>query len=76
MIPPDTASLYCTSESLEQVTDHSTTQSDHVARADKTAPMPELEEGAAIPGLGASGGGSSGLSEGPDAGQGGRSTKS
>lgn len=34
-------------------------QSDKVARADKTAPMPELEKGAALEGLGGSGGGSS-----------------
>jgi hypothetical protein len=34
--------------------------------------MPDIEKGDAIEGLGGSGGGSSGLSEGPDAGQGGR----
>jgi hypothetical protein len=32
-------------------------QSGHVARADKTAPMPEAEKGAAIEGLNASGAG-------------------
>jgi len=46
--------------------------SSHVDRADNTAPMPEVEKGGAIEGLSASGGGSSGLSQGPDAGQGGR----
>ena len=50
-------------------------QSDHVDRADKTAPMPEVEKGAAIEGMNASGGGSSGVSSGPEAGQGGRSAK-
>jgi hypothetical protein len=37
--------------------------------------MPEVEKGGAIEGLNASGGGSSGLSQGPDAGQGGRGQK-
>ncbi|KAJ1326959.1 hypothetical protein MN608_08408 [Microdochium nivale] len=46
---------------------------DHVDRADKTAPMPEPEKGEALEGLPASGGGSQGLAKGPDAGQG-RST--
>ncbi len=41
-----------------------------VERADKTAPLPEHEQGGAIPGLNASGGGSQGLSQGPNAGQG------
>ncbi|KAH8908213.1 hypothetical protein BR93DRAFT_968042 [Coniochaeta sp. PMI_546] len=41
-----------------------------VDRADKTAPLPEHEQGAGIPGLNASGGGSQGLSQGPNAGQG------
>ncbi|KXJ89055.1 hypothetical protein Micbo1qcDRAFT_235422 [Microdochium bolleyi] len=45
-------------------------QTDHVARAEKTAPMPEPEHGEAIEGLPASGGHSSGLSQGPTAGQG------
>ncbi|KAI1383732.1 uncharacterized protein F4822DRAFT_417398 [Hypoxylon trugodes] len=44
----------------------------HVARADKTAELPEHEHGAGIPGLGASGGQSQGLAQGPDRGQGGR----
>ena len=34
--------------------------------------MPEKEEGLAMPGMNASGGGSQGLKEGPDVGQGGR----
>jgi hypothetical protein len=37
--------------------------------------MPEIEKGAAIEGMNASGGGSSGISEGPEAGQGGRREK-
>lgn len=37
--------------------------------------MPEIEKGAAIEGMNASGGGSSGLSEVPEAGQGGRGSK-
>ncbi|KAK4198895.1 hypothetical protein QBC40DRAFT_340946 [Triangularia verruculosa] len=41
-----------------------------VARADKTAPLPEQEHGAGIPGMNASGGTSQGLSQGPYAGQG------
>jgi hypothetical protein len=45
---------------------------DHVARADKTAAMPEQQKGMAIEGLNASGGGSQGIKEGPKAGQGGR----
>ena len=32
-------------------------KSSHVARADKAAPMPELEKGGAIEGMNASGGG-------------------
>ncbi|KAK3395999.1 glutathione S-transferase [Sordaria brevicollis] len=44
-----------------------------VARADKTAPLPEHEEGQAIKGLNASGGPSQGLAQGPEAGQGGGS---
>ncbi|KAK7957016.1 uncharacterized protein PG986_006238 [Apiospora aurea] len=44
-------------------------QGDHVARADKTAPMPEHEKGEALEGVPASGG----SSKGPD--QGGRSSK-
>ncbi|KAI8266103.1 hypothetical protein K4K56_004947 [Colletotrichum sp. SAR 10_98] len=48
-------------------------KSDHVDRADKTAPMPEKEEGLAIKDLPASGGQSQGLAQGKDAGQGGRS---
>ncbi|KAI1340336.1 hypothetical protein F5Y15DRAFT_415224 [Xylariaceae sp. FL0016] len=47
-------------------------QSDHVARADKTAPLPEKDEGMAIKGMAASGGQSQGLAQGPDRGQGGR----
>ncbi|KAF2425276.1 hypothetical protein EJ08DRAFT_652193 [Tothia fuscella] len=47
-------------------------ESSHVDRADKTAPMPEIEKGAAVEGLSGSGGGSQGLSTGPEAGQGGR----
>ncbi|KAE9992153.1 hypothetical protein EG327_009886 [Venturia inaequalis] len=40
--------------------------SDHVARADKTAPLPEVEKGAAIPGLAASGGGDKYTAQGGD----------
>ncbi|KIW08044.1 uncharacterized protein PV09_00988 [Verruconis gallopava] len=50
-------------------------KSDHVDRADKTAPMPEHEKGSAIEGMNASGGGSSGISQGLEAGQGGRGMK-
>ncbi|EGY21229.1 hypothetical protein HYQ45_018178 [Verticillium longisporum] len=46
----------------------------HVARADKTAPMPEHEKGAGIQGLNASGGQSQGLAKGDNVGQGGRSS--
>ncbi|OHE99458.1 hypothetical protein CORC01_05258 [Colletotrichum orchidophilum] len=45
----------------------------HVDRADKTAPLPEVEKGLAIEGLSASGGSSQGLAKGDSAGQGGRS---
>ncbi|KAI1813608.1 hypothetical protein GGS20DRAFT_552855 [Poronia punctata] len=45
---------------------------DHVARADKTAPLPEHEPGKALKDMPASGGTSQGLSQGPDVGQGGR----
>ncbi|KAJ0308169.1 hypothetical protein Brms1b_009635 [Colletotrichum noveboracense] len=45
----------------------------HVDRADKTAPMPEIEKGLAIDGKDASGGQSQGLAKGDNAGQGGRS---
>lgn len=48
-------------------------QSTHVDRADKTAPLPEKEEGNANKGMGASGGSSQGLAQGPNVGQGGRS---
>ncbi|KAK4173632.1 hypothetical protein QBC36DRAFT_220171 [Triangularia setosa] len=41
-----------------------------VSRADKTAPLPEQEQGAGVPGMNASGGSSQGLSQGPHAGQG------
>ncbi|OTB03819.1 hypothetical protein M426DRAFT_321317 [Hypoxylon sp. CI-4A] len=44
----------------------------HVARADKTAELPEHEDGAGLKGLNASGGQSQGLAQGPDRGQGGR----
>jgi len=47
-----------------------TNQSDHVDRADKTAPMPEHEEGEAIKGVSASGGQSQGLEKGSTVGQG------
>jgi hypothetical protein len=50
-------------------------KSDHVARADKTAEFPEHEHGESLKGLPASGGTSAGLSQGPDAGQGGRGNK-
>ncbi|RYO94921.1 hypothetical protein DL766_001224 [Monosporascus sp. MC13-8B] len=50
-------------------------QDSHVARANKTAPMPEPEHGAGIQGMNASGGQSQGLAQGPDAGQGGRGSK-
>ncbi|KAF9875111.1 hypothetical protein CkaCkLH20_07377 [Colletotrichum karsti] len=49
-------------------------KSDHVDRADKTAPMPEKEEGLAIKDLPASGGTSQGLAKGDNVGQGGRSS--
>ncbi|QDS75490.1 hypothetical protein FKW77_004647 [Venturia effusa] len=39
---------------------------DHVARADKTAPLPEPEKGAAIEGLPASGGGDKYAAQGGD----------
>lgn len=39
---------------------------DHVARADKTAPLPEPEKGAAIEGLSASGGGDKYTAQGGD----------
>ncbi|CAJ2512460.1 Uu.00g054750.m01.CDS01 [Anthostomella pinea] len=48
---------------------------DHVARADKTAPMPEPEKGLALEGVPATAGQSQGLAEGPDRGQGGRGNK-
>lgn len=41
-----------------------------VDRSNKAAAMPEPENGAAIEGMSASGGGSQGLSQGPDVGQG------
>ncbi|KAI0173221.1 hypothetical protein GGR52DRAFT_377473 [Hypoxylon sp. FL1284] len=47
----------------------------HVARADKTAELPEHEHGAGLPDTPASGGQSQGLAQGPDRGQGGRSSK-
>ncbi|KAK9776121.1 hypothetical protein AB5N19_12101 [Seiridium cardinale] len=47
----------------------------HVARADKTAEMPKHEPGAGPEGMNASGGQSQGLAQGPERGQGGRSTK-
>ncbi|KAK3949898.1 hypothetical protein QBC32DRAFT_399876 [Pseudoneurospora amorphoporcata] len=47
--------------------------STRVARADKTAPLPEHEHGAGIKGMNASGGSSQGLARGPEAGQGGGS---
>ncbi|KAF2398441.1 hypothetical protein EJ06DRAFT_108558 [Trichodelitschia bisporula] len=50
-------------------------QTSHVDRADKTAPMPEVEKGGALKDMPASGGGSAGLSKGQDAGQGGRQMK-
>lgn len=50
---PDAASDITLSR--ERLTASQTT--DHVARADKTAPLPEHEKGAAVEGLGASGGG-------------------
>ncbi|KAK0730324.1 hypothetical protein B0H67DRAFT_638837 [Lasiosphaeris hirsuta] len=50
-----------------------TETSTHVARADKTAPMPEHEKGEALEGMNASGGQSQGLAKGPERGQGGRS---
>ncbi|KAI2617515.1 hypothetical protein GGS26DRAFT_403979 [Hypomontagnella submonticulosa] len=43
-----------------------------VARADKTADVPEHEHGAGLKGMNASGGQSQGLASGPDRGQGGR----
>ncbi|KAI0482063.1 hypothetical protein GGR56DRAFT_669983 [Xylariaceae sp. FL0804] len=50
-------------------------EGDHVARADKTAPMPEHEHGLGLEGMNASGGQSQGLAQGPDRGQGGRGNK-
>ncbi|KAI0829591.1 hypothetical protein F5Y06DRAFT_302050 [Hypoxylon sp. FL0890] len=47
----------------------------HVARADKTAELPEHEHGAGIPGMNASGGQSQGLAHAPESGQGGRARK-
>ena len=47
---------------------------DHVARADKTAPLPEAEKGKGLSDANASGGQSQGIKKGPDVGQGGRST--
>ncbi|KAK7426784.1 hypothetical protein QQZ08_006684 [Neonectria magnoliae] len=49
-------------------------ESDRVARADKTADLPEGkgEQGQAIPGTSASGGQSQGIKQGDDVGQGGR----
>jgi hypothetical protein len=47
----------------------------HVARADKTAPPPEPEKGDGLEGLPASGGGSQGIAQGPNVGQGGRGSK-
>ncbi|KAF4509941.1 hypothetical protein G6O67_001875 [Ophiocordyceps sinensis] len=44
---------------------------DKVARADKTAPVPEPEKGRAVEGLDASGGQSQGIKRGPHVGQGG-----
>ncbi|KAK3330666.1 hypothetical protein B0H66DRAFT_598195 [Apodospora peruviana] len=49
--------------------------STRVSRADKAAPVPEHEKGAGLEGMNASGGQSQGLTHGPEAGQGGRSTK-
>jgi hypothetical protein len=48
---------------------------DKVARADKTAPLPEPEKGQGLSDAAASGGQSQGIKQGPDVGQGGRSTK-
>ncbi|KAH6646762.1 hypothetical protein BKA67DRAFT_663155 [Truncatella angustata] len=47
----------------------------HVSRADRTAEMPQHEPGAAVQNMNASAGHSQGLAEGPERGQGGRSTK-
>lgn len=46
-------------------------QTEKVARADKTAPVPEPEKGRAVEGLDASGGQSQGIKRGPHVGQGG-----
>lgn len=54
---------------------HAINQSLHVDRADKTAPLPEPGKGMALQGMNASGGTSQGLAQGPDRGQGGRSSK-
>ncbi|KAK6953803.1 hypothetical protein Daesc_003765 [Daldinia eschscholtzii] len=45
---------------------------EHVARADKTAELPEHEDGAGLKDVSASGGQSQGLTHGPESGQGGR----
>ncbi|KAH8647787.1 hypothetical protein BX600DRAFT_518203 [Xylariales sp. PMI_506] len=45
-------------------------KSDHVARADHTAPMPEYEKGAALEGMPGGAGHSQGLAQGPNRGQG------
>lgn len=47
-------------------------QSDHVDRADKTAPLPEGkdEKGLALEGMNASAGSSQGIKKGPNVGQG------
>jgi hypothetical protein len=50
-------------------------QGTHVSRADNTAEMPQHEPGAALKDMDASAGHSQGLAQGPDRGQGGRSTK-
>lgn len=49
-------------------------QTSRVARADKTAPLPEAEKGLGVEGLGASGGRSQGVKQGPHVGQGGGSS--
>ncbi|KAK0628241.1 hypothetical protein B0T17DRAFT_614192 [Bombardia bombarda] len=64
--------IEATKNIIHGVSDETST---HVSRADKTAPMPEPEKGAGLEGMNASGGQSQGRAKGPDAGQGGRSSK-
>ncbi|KAK6827758.1 hypothetical protein PG995_010308 [Apiospora arundinis] len=75
-MPRDGSGRADNAQELDPETDHNIVHGagkdpmgDHVARADKTAPMPEYEKGEAIDGKNASGGTSKGEN------QGGRSSK-